>query len=85
MGDRYGRSDTNEISIGLSFIDMEYGTSIWDTVYRYGHLPCRFGHPGYRYGIWVDDMGDDSIDMVILHIDMRYLVTLHDSLGPTRV
>jgi hypothetical protein len=28
-----------------------------------------------EYGIWADDMGDDSIDMVISHIDMGYLVT----------
>ena len=27
-------------------------------------------HPGYRYGIWADNMGDDSIDTVISHIDM---------------
>ena len=30
----------------------------------------------YRYRTWANDMGDDSIDMVILHIDMGYLVTL---------
>jgi len=29
-----------------------------------------------RYGRWANDMGDDSIDMVISHIDMGYLVTL---------
>ena len=42
----------------------------------YGHSPYRYGHPGYRYGIWSIDMGDDSIDMVILHIEIGYLVTL---------
>jgi len=57
-------------------IDMGYGISIWDTGYRYDCLPYRHGHPGYRYGIWAKDMGDDSIDMVISHIDMGYLVTL---------
>jgi len=31
---------------------------------------------GSRYGIWANDMGDDSIDMVILRIDMGYVVTL---------
>jgi len=36
----------------------------------------RCGHPGYRYGIWGIDMGDDSIDTVILDMDMGYLVTL---------
>ena len=60
---------------------MEYGTSIWDTLYRYGHLPYRYGHPGYRYGMWANDMGDDRMDMVILHIDKEYLVTVPD---PTR-
>jgi hypothetical protein len=45
MGDRYVRSDINEISIGMT---------IWD-------------------------MGDDSIDMVILDIDMGYHVTLRVS------
>jgi hypothetical protein len=57
-------------------IDMGYGLSIWDMEYRYGYLPFRYGHPGYQYGIWSHDMGDDSIDMVILHIDMGYPVTL---------
>jgi len=32
------------------------------------------------YGIWANDMGDDSIDTVILRIDMGYLVTLIDGL-----
>jgi len=45
-------------------------------VYRYGHSSYRHSHPGYRYGIWANDMGDDSIDTVILNIDMGYLVTL---------
>jgi len=31
---------------------------------------------GYRYGIWVNGMGNDNIDMVILDIDMGYIVTL---------
>jgi hypothetical protein len=55
---------------------MGYGISIWDAVYRYGYLPHRYGHPGYRYGIWANDMGDESIDTVILRIDVGYLVTL---------
>jgi len=50
-------------------IDMGYVLSIWDMVYRYCYLPHRYGHPGCRYGIWVDDMGDDSIDTLISHID----------------
>jgi hypothetical protein len=57
-------------------VDMGYGSLIWDTGHRYGYLPDRYGHPGYRYGIWSNDMGDDSIDTVISHIDMGYLVTL---------
>jgi hypothetical protein len=71
MGYRYGISIWD---IGRQWdidrdIDMIYGLSIWDMVYRHGH-------PGYRYGIWANDMGDDNIDMVILYIDMGYLVTL---------
>ena len=50
--------------------------SIWDKIYRYGYLPNRYGHPGYGYGMWASDMGDVSIDMVILRIDTGYLVTL---------
>ena len=43
--------------------------------YRYGHLPYRYGHPGCRYWTWHIDTGDDSIDTVILDIDVGYLVT----------
>jgi hypothetical protein len=46
---------------------------------RYGRSDMRYGHPRYRYEIWSDDMGDDSIDSVILRIDMGCLVAL--SLG----
>jgi len=49
--------------------------SIWNVVHQYDYLPYRYGHPGYRYGIWGNHLGDDSIDMVILHIEMGYLVT----------
>ena len=71
---RYGRSiweiDTGDRT-SMRFdrdIDMGYELSIWDMVYR-------FGHPGYRCGIWANDVGDDSIDTVILRIDVGYLVT----------
>ena len=30
----------------------------------------------YQYRIWAHDTGDDSIDMVISHLNMGYLVTL---------
>jgi len=63
-------------------IDVEYVISIWDMVYRYGHSPHRYGHPGYRYEIWDIDMGDDSIDTVIMDIDMGHLVTLASPQGP---
>ena len=39
---------------------------------------------GYRYGIWDIDMGDDSIDMVILDIDMGHLVTTVVRCGTVR-
>jgi hypothetical protein len=61
--------------------------SIWDTVlvYQHGYLPYRYVHLGYRYGIWANDMGDDSIDKVISHIDMGYPVTLACRLTPDRL
>ena len=77
-GIRYGRSIWeigHQWHIDMN-IDVGYGISIWDTVYRYGKLPYRDCHPGYRCRIWANDMGDDSIDMVISHVDMGYLLTL---------
>ena len=59
---------------------MGYVLSIWDVVYRHGCLPYRYGRPGYRYGISDKDMGDDSIDTVILDIDKGHRVTLRDLL-----
>jgi hypothetical protein len=62
-------------------IDMGCGISIsiWELVYWYGHLE-------YRY--WIRDiaMGDASIDMVILNIDIiGYLVTLpQQAAAPSR-
>jgi hypothetical protein len=34
-----------------------------------------YGHPGYRYGIWETDVGDDSNDTVV-YIDTQYRVSL---------
>jgi len=48
--------------------------SIWEI--ELGDPPHRYGHPGYGCEIWADDVGEDSIDTVILDIDMGYLVTL---------
>jgi hypothetical protein len=56
---------------------MRYVLSIWDMVYRRDYLPYRYGHPGrHRYGKWPNDMGEDSIDVVILDVDIGYLGTL---------
>jgi hypothetical protein len=63
--------------ISIWEIDMGDGYGKSD---RYGYLPYRCGHPGYRYGIWANDMGDESIDTVISHIDVGYLVTLDTAL-----
>jgi len=75
MGDRYGGEDINEISIGISIWDMGYR---YEMVIRY--LPYRYGISVWSSWISIWDManniGDDSIDKVISHIDMRYLVTL---------
>jgi len=55
---------------GMWVIDMGYGIDMGI------HPPYRYGHPGYRYGIWANETGDDGIATVILDIDMGYLVTL---------
>jgi len=74
VGDRYGRSDIKEISIGVS---------IWDMTYRYGILVIDMViyHIDtvildIDMGDGANDMGDDRIDTVISHVDMGYLVTL---------
>jgi hypothetical protein len=67
MGDRYGRSDINAISIGIS---------IWNMCYRFGIWYIDMVILDIDMGYEANDMGDDSIDTVISHIDMGYLVTL---------
>ena len=84
MGDRYGRSEINEISIGIS---------IWDMCYRFGlqyidmviyHIDMVIYHSdmvilNIDMGDEATDMGDDRIDTDISHIDLGYLVTLPSS------
>jgi len=80
MGDRYGRSAINEISIGLSIWNMacRFGIRYIDMVIY--HIDMVFSH--VDMGDEANDMGDDSIDTVILHIDMGYLVTLGRAAAP---
>jgi hypothetical protein len=71
MGYRYGISKWD---IGHQWyidrdVDMRYGLSIWDMV-------CRYGHSPYRYGIWANDVGDDSIDM---SSGYRYGISCHSA------
>jgi hypothetical protein len=54
---------------------MECGISIWSFTYRDGRA-------GYRYGIWDIDMGDDSIDTVILDVDMGYGISIWEMTVP---
>jgi hypothetical protein len=56
---------------------MGYGISIWDVGHRYVYLPYRYGHRGYRHGIWANDMGDDNIDVVILENSDRHWIYCH--------
>ena len=74
MGDRYGRSDIIEISIGISIWDMGYrfGIQCIDVVIYHIDMVILDIDMGYE----ANDIGDDSIDTVISHIDMGYLVTL---------
>jgi len=80
MGDRYGRSDINGISIGCSIWNMGYrfGIRYIDMVIYYIDMVIL----DIDMGDEANDMGDDSIDTVISHIDMGYLVTLDPNLGP---
>ena len=74
MGDRYGRSDINEISMGISIWNMGYQFGIQYMVMVIYHIDMVISH--IDMGDEANDMGDDSIDTVISHIDMGYLVTL---------
>jgi len=73
MGDRYGRSDTNELSIGISIWNMGYQCWTWYIDMVSYHIDMV----GNRYGIWADDMGDGvSIWSSLISIWPGYSVTL---------
>ena len=74
MGDRSGRSEINEISIGMSIWDMCYRYGIWYIDMVDYHIDMVI--LDIDMGDEANDMGDDSIDTVISHIDMGCLVTL---------
>jgi hypothetical protein len=78
MGDRYGRSEINEISIGILIWNMGYRYGIWYIDMVIYHIDMVILN--IDMGDEANDMGDDRIDKVISHIDMGYLVTL--SAGP---
>jgi len=80
MGDRYGRSNIIEISIGLSIWNMGYRYVIRYMNMVIYHIDMVISH--IDMGDEANDMGDDRIDTVISHIDMGYLVTLAP--GPAR-
>jgi len=78
VGDRYGRSDINVISIAMSIWNMGFRYGIWHIDMVISHMVI-FHIDMVILDIdmgYADDLGDDSIDMVILDIDMGYLVTL---------
>jgi len=74
MGDRYGRSDINEIPIGISIRNMCYRFGIRYIGMVIYHIDMVI--LDIDMGDEANDMGDDRIDTVISHIDMGYLVTL---------
>ena len=74
MADRYGRSDINEVSTGISIWTMCYRFGIWVIDMVIYHIDMVI--LDIDMGDEANDMGDDSIDTVISHIDMGYLVTL---------
>jgi len=74
MGDRYGGSDINAISIGIWIRDMCYQYGIrYINMFIY-HIDIVI--LDIDMGDEANDMGDDRIDTVISHIDMGYLVPL---------
>jgi hypothetical protein len=75
MGDRTSMGFRCEYGYGICGIDLGYGISIWLST-------ISIWHPGYRYGIWANDMGDDRIDMALSHTDMGYLITLDRYCSP---
>jgi len=80
MGDRYGRSDVNDISIMLSIWNMVYRYGIWfvDMVINH-HIDMVFLNIDMGYGLMIWGMTVSicsSPDTVIFHIDMAYLDTL---------
>ena len=77
MGDRYGRSDINAISIGISIWNMCYRFGIWYVDMVIYNIDMVISH--IDIGDEAKNMGDDSIDTVISHIDMGYIVTLRSS------
>jgi hypothetical protein len=79
MGDGYGRSDINAISIVISIWNMCYQFGRWYVDMVIYHIDMVI--LDIYMGDEDNDMGDDSIDTVISHIDMRYLVTLHPYRG----
>jgi len=72
---RYGRSDVDGISMGISIWNMGYRYGIWYIDMIIYHIDVVI--LDIDMGDEANDMGDDSIDTVISHIDMGYFVTLH--------
>ena len=62
---RYDR----DIDMGYLVIDMGSSISIWSST-------ITIWSSWISIAMWDIDMGDDSMDTVILDIDMGYLVTL---------
>jgi len=63
------------MNIGLSATPGATATRV--TRYHDIDRGDRYGVSIWEIGVsmWANEMGDDSIDMVVLHIDMGYLVT----------
>ena len=72
MGDRISMRNRYDYRYGIWGIDLGYGISIWLST-------ISIWSSWISIWLWANDMGDDSIDMVILLIDMGHLVSLMDS------
>jgi hypothetical protein len=71
--DRYGRSDINEMSIGISLWNVGYRYEIWCIDVVINHIDMVILDIDMGYGLMLCEI---SVYTVIFRIDVGYFVTL---------
>ena len=77
MGDRYGRSNINEISIGISIWNMRYPFGIWYVDMVIYHIDMVTLH--FDMGAEANDMGERQYRYG--HLPYRYGISCHSGPG----